>query len=94
MTIKETRTPENSQLYVALCPRMQHLAIKSYFGCAAPIIQYILRENKTNIQELCSIRIETMRKSISKELKTVIESEKKFDNYLMKLIDSNLYLWW
>ncbi|CAF2054155.1 unnamed protein product [Rotaria magnacalcarata] len=94
VTIQEKSTLENSQLYIALCPRMQHLAIESYFGCAAPIIQYILRENKTNIQQLCSIRIETMRRSISKALQTVIESEKKFDYYSMKLIDYNLYLWW
>ncbi|CAF4876308.1 unnamed protein product [Rotaria socialis] len=94
VTIKERCASANSQLYIDLCPRMQHLAIEGYYRHTVSNIQSILRETKTNIQQLCSICITNVRKSIITALKTMIESEKILDNYSMKLIDYDLYLWW
>ncbi|CAF3964394.1 unnamed protein product [Rotaria sordida] len=94
VTIKEKYSFENIKLFVALCPQMQNLTIDIYTQHLESIIRFILLKTKINIQHLCSIYIKNTRKSMIGILKTLIESEELLDNYLIKSIDSQLYLWW
>ncbi|CAF3532321.1 unnamed protein product [Rotaria sp. Silwood1] len=94
VTIKERYSSENTELFVALCPRMQYLTIDIYAQYLESIMRFILLKTKHNIQYLYSICIKNTRKSMIGILKTLIESEELLDNYLIKSIDSDLYLWW
>ncbi|CAF1160574.1 unnamed protein product [Rotaria sordida] len=94
VTIKEKYSFENIKLFVTLCPRMQNLTIDIYTQHLESIIRFILLKTKINIPHLCSIYIKNTRKSMIGILKTLIESEELLDNYLIKSIDSQLYLWW
>ena len=92
--IKERYSSENIKLLVALCPRIQHLTIDTYAQHLQSIVSFILWKTKSNIQHLCSLSMKDTTKSIGQVLQTLIDSEKLLDNYLMELIDGELYIWW
>jgi hypothetical protein len=95
LNIRERYDTENIKLFIALCPRIQHLIIDVHGSNELETsVQYILSKSKTNLQDLCLLCIKGISKSTSGTLKTLIESEELLDNYLFKLIDSDLYLWW
>lgn len=94
VTIEERYSSENIKLLVALCPRMQHLTIDINAQYLESSVQFILSKNKINIQQLCLLCMKNTAKSMAGRLKTLIESEELIDNYLVKLIGSELYFWW
>jgi len=94
VTIKERSSTENIKLLVALCSRMQQLTIDINALHLESSVQFILSKNKTMIQHLCLLCTKNTTKSMAGTLKTLIESEELLDNYLIKLIGSELYFWW
>ncbi|CAF1179612.1 unnamed protein product [Rotaria sordida] len=94
VTIEERCTGENIKLFVILCTRMQHLTIDILISELESTMKFILLKTKTDLQHLCSMCIRTPRKSMIGKLKTLIELERLLDNYVIKMIDSNIYLWW
>jgi hypothetical protein len=94
VTIKERYTSENTRLLVTLCPRLQHLIIDVNEHCIESIVRFILSKCKTNLQGLFSLCIKDTNKSMVELLKSSIESEELLDNYLIKLIGSESYIWW
>ncbi len=94
VTIRERYSIENIKLLVTLCPRMQYLIIDVRLHDPESPVQYILSKSKTNVRDLCLLCTKHTSKSTIATLKTLIESEELLDNYLMKLINNDLYLWW
>ncbi len=94
VTIREKYSSENIKLFVALCPQMEHLTIDIYIHDLESSVKFILSKSKTNIQHLCLLCTKNTTKSMVGTLKTLIESEELLDNYLVKLIGSELYFWW
>ncbi|CAF1184621.1 unnamed protein product [Rotaria sordida] len=94
VTIEERYTAENIKLLAILCPRMQHLTIDILTTELESTMKFILLKTKTDLQHLCSMCIKTSRKSMIGKLKALIELERLLDNYVIKMIDSNIYLWW
>jgi hypothetical protein len=94
VTIQERFSSENIKLIVALCPRMQQLTLDMHPQDLESIVRFILLKTKTDLQHLCSLCIQHTAKSMIGVLKTLIESEELLDNYLIKLIDTELHFWW
>ncbi|UJR32674.1 hypothetical protein I4U23_020135 [Adineta vaga] len=94
LTINELISIENIKLPTLLCSRMQHLTINQYGQYVQSSIQFILSKSKNDLQYLCSLRARNFHKPMLSIVKTLIESEELLDNYLIKLIDADLYLWW
>jgi hypothetical protein len=94
MTIKERHSSDNIKLLIALCPRLEQLVIDTDAQQTESVVRLILLKTKTNLQQLCSLCIKNPAKSMAGILKTLIESEELLDNYSIKLIDTELYLWW
>ena len=94
LTMRERFSTENLKLFLALCPRMQYLIIDVHVHELESAVQLILLKNKTHRRDLCLLCVKNTSKSMSGTLKTLIESEELLDNYLFKLIETDLYLWW
>jgi hypothetical protein len=73
---------------------MQHLIIDVHAHALESSIRFILSKTKTNVRNLCLLCVKNRSKTMAGTLKNLIESEELLDNYLIKLIDNDLYLWW
>ncbi|CAF3154433.1 unnamed protein product [Rotaria sp. Silwood2] len=93
-TIKSTYSMKNIKLFVALCPRLQHLTIDINRMEPKPTIEFLLSRNNSNTRHLFSLCIKHRSKSQINKLKTLIKSEKILDDYLIKQISLELYIWW
>ena len=85
---------KNTKLIISLCPQIQHLTIGQYGSSALTSIQFILSKIKSDLPRLCSFRANHTPKTVVAWIKTMLESEGLLDNYLIKHINSDLYLWW
>lgn len=88
--VTEKYSSENIKLLVALCPRMQHFTIDAQTQYLESTVEFVL---KSNNQYLCLLCMKNTIKSIVGTLKSLIESEELLDNYLIKLIGYDLYIW-
>lgn len=93
--VKENDSVENRKLLVSLCLRMQYFTIiDRYTQNHQSSVQFVLSKTKTSLMYLCLLCIKNTVKPMVGTLKILIESEELLDNYLMKLIGSDLYIWW
>ena len=90
---KETCTLEKVQLLVALCSRLQCLSIKTRMMDLESIVQFLLGRANRNTGYLCSLCFSGATKHWLLELEKLIQIHGLIDDYMLKLIDSKLYLW-
>ncbi|CAF0925380.1 unnamed protein product [Rotaria sp. Silwood1] len=95
VTFKEVCTLEKLRLLVALCPRLQSLTIKIHMKDLESITRFLLENNtKENTDHLCSLCFSAASTKWFEKLDILIKSEILLDVYNLKLVGSNLYLWW
>ncbi|CAF3892964.1 unnamed protein product [Adineta steineri] len=87
-------TLEKLQILVALFSRIQHLTTKLYANNLESCVRFLLEKTNQNTNHLCSLSILSANKIWYTRLRTLIESETLLDDYMLKMIDWNLYLWW
>jgi hypothetical protein len=87
-------TIEEIQLIVALCYRLEYLTIRISTDFFVPILRFLLPKSNENIRHLFLLCILGVPEDMVNLLKTLIRSEKLFDDYSLKFIDNKLYLWW
>ncbi|CAF1326299.1 unnamed protein product [Adineta steineri] len=87
-------TLEKLQILVALFPRIQHLTIKPHTKNLGSCIRFLVEKTNRNTTHLCSLCLLTTAKNWLTRLNTLIASETLLDDYMLKMIDWNLYLWW
>ncbi|CAF1322293.1 unnamed protein product [Rotaria sp. Silwood1] len=82
------------KLFMNLCPKLQQLTIGMADNCLEITVQFLLLETKRTICHLSSLCIFGMNTISNKKLKTLIESKNLLDDYSIKIVDRNFYLWW
>lgn len=82
------------EFLILLCPRMQHLTVDLIRYSNEPIIQLILSKAKSNLPDLCLLCVKRMAGFNSGKVKTLIETEELLDNYSIRVIKHELYIWW
>jgi hypothetical protein len=90
VTFKGKCTFERLKLLVTLCPRVQILTIYTFMKDMESIILFLL--GRTN--HLVSLNFTKASKHYFRHLNALIKSGKLPRDYILKHINSTLYLWW
>lgn len=93
--LKAEFSNENIQFLVTLCPRMQHLTVDTHYRFDIDVlVRFLLSKTKNDLQHLCLLCVKRMASINPGTLKTLIETEELLDNYSIKVINNEVYLWW
>ncbi|CAF4410632.1 unnamed protein product [Adineta steineri] len=94
VTISKKITLEKIQLLTAIFPRMENLTINLFGKDLEPIGHFLLSKPNNNTRYLSSLCITKQRHDLMITLKNLIEPKRLLRDYILKLIDRKLYLWW
>ena len=92
---KDRCTLEKLRLLVTLCPRIQHLSISIRMTTSPLIIRFLLdktNQNTRHLYSLCFSRV--YNNKWLEKLDILLKYEILLDDYLLKFVNSKLYLWW
>jgi hypothetical protein len=87
---------EETKLLVNLCSQLQRLTIDISSNNIESTLRFLLSKGN-NTCHLSSLCLKNVSENEIKTLKTLIESERLLDNYLVKVIETiptEVYLWW
>ncbi|CAF1483841.1 unnamed protein product [Adineta steineri] len=93
VTISKKITLEKIQLLTAVFPRMDNLTINLFKQDLEPIAHFLWSKPNNNTRYLSSLCITKQRNDLMITLKNLIESKRLLRDYILKLINRNLYLW-
>ncbi|CAF1027239.1 unnamed protein product [Adineta steineri] len=82
------------QILIALFSRIQHLTIDLHDKDFESCIRFLLEKTNRNTNNLCSLCLLSVKNIWRTGLKTLIESETLLDDYMLKINNKQLYLWW
>ena len=85
---------EQIKLIVALCPRMKYFTINRRTNHIESIIRFLLDKTNPNTRHLCVLGFSRVWNNWCDKLDQLIKSETLLDDYILKRIKWNLYLWW
>ncbi|CAF1421706.1 unnamed protein product [Adineta steineri] len=94
VTIKKNITLEKIQLLTGVFPRMENLTINLLRQDLEPIAQFLLSKPNNNTRFLSSLCISKQLNDLMIIMKNLIESKKLLHDYILKVINRKLYLWW
>ncbi|CAF1333514.1 unnamed protein product [Rotaria sordida] len=94
LEISQWCTVEDIQIIVNLFPKLEYLKTGMYSQRIVQIMRYLLSKSNQKTSHLCFLCITNIYKICLKELNLLIKSENLLENYLMKFINDDLYLWW
>jgi hypothetical protein len=87
-------TLENIQLFLDLFPQLEYLKIGINKKEIQQIIRLLFSKTNNQPQHLVFLCISQIPKRCLRELNILIKSEHLLDDYFIKFINRNLYLWW
>jgi hypothetical protein len=82
------------QTLVTLCPRVQYLTMEHHAKHTKASLQWILSRCETDLPSLCLICMQSATKSIEVVRETLIDTNDLPENYSVRQIGEDLYLWW
>ncbi|CAF4786954.1 unnamed protein product [Rotaria sp. Silwood1] len=94
LDIKSLCTLDLIKLIMNLFPKLEYLKTGIYRKEFKEIIQYILSKNNNNTCHLCLLCITEIPKICLTEMDVLIEVEHLLNQYFIKYINRDLYLWW
>ncbi|CAF2043339.1 unnamed protein product [Rotaria magnacalcarata] len=94
VTFKDACILEKARLLIALCPQLQYLFIKTRMKYLESITRLLLESTNKNTGRLCSLCFLEASNRWLKTVSDLIIYEMLLDDYMLKLVDSKLYLWW
>ena len=77
---------KSMKLLLALCPRIQQLSVEAPGNTLEPMVQFLLDKNNPNTRHLYLLCFSSSYYNPTKKLDT--------NDYTLKPIGQNLYLWW
>jgi hypothetical protein len=87
-------TLEQIKLLLALCPKLRYLTINISDSSLEPITQFLLNKTNKKSRHLCSLCFSRIYNHWDERLDALIKSETLLDDYTLKQVYSELYLWW
>ncbi|CAF0992340.1 unnamed protein product [Adineta steineri] len=94
VTIMKEITVEKIQLLTVAFPRIEHLTINLFKEDLRPIVKYLFSKLNNNTRYLSLLHISKQRHDWMILLKSIIKSKKLPRNYVFKVINRTLYIWW
>ncbi|CAF3699464.1 unnamed protein product [Rotaria sp. Silwood1] len=96
ITIKHKCSLRKVKLLINLCSQLEHLTMEISYQSLISTVRFLLRKKKNinTIRPLFSLYFLKIGIIGTEQLKTLIESEKLLDDYKIKRIHDNCYLWW
>ncbi len=94
ITIKHRCTSRIARQLVHLCPQLEHLTMGISTQSLLPTVKFLLAKNNNNIRHLFSLYLLKTTTTGAQQLKNVINSEKLLNDYEIKMIGDDCYLWW
>ena len=91
ITLDDRCTLNKMKLFIALCPRVQHLSIYPEMGMQDSIIRFLFNPNTCH---LCLLCIRGFGQFQFEQLIHLLKSQSLFVDYTLKFTGSELYLWW
>ena len=94
VTFKDKCSVEKLKLLLTLCCRVQYLSVNTLARTMEPITRFLLDKTNPNTRHLCSLCFTRACRNWPERLRLLIDSDTLLTDYILKLVDSNLYLWW
>ncbi|CAF1075098.1 unnamed protein product [Rotaria sp. Silwood1] len=94
MTIIGSLKFEENHLLINSCQHLQHLVINTTIDDLELDIRLLSNKYHCHTLHYCSLCILNATTYWAVKVKLLIQSEKLLNNYKLKLVGSNLYLWW
>jgi hypothetical protein len=85
---------EQIKLLVALCPQLNSLTMNRRTRDLESIVRFLLDRTNANTGHLCLLCFSRAWNNWCDKLDQLIKSETLLNDYTLKQIDWNLYLWW
>lgn len=84
------------ELLVSLCSRVQYLSICLHYKAAEgdSIIRFLVSRTNLHTSRLCTICIQKSGEVWRNRVRSLLKSERLLDDYSLRLIYTELYLWW
>lgn len=82
------------KLLVTLCPRMEHLTIKTRSKTLESILRFLLDRTNQHTRHLCSLCFSRVHNDCFEKVVKLIKSEALLNDYTLKKLAWKLYLWW
>jgi hypothetical protein len=99
VTLKGRCKLDKIELIIALCPRLQRFTLDTHRKDMESLVRLLLEKSKQNTSHMFSLCFSNA--SFSSEsndcyqkLEALMKSETLLDDYMLKLVDSDVYLWW
>jgi hypothetical protein len=100
----EPSTLDNIILILALCPRLQRFTLDAHRQNMKSLVRFLLRKSEQNTSHMFSLCFSEATFTIAScpfvnkdwyhYFEALMKSETLLDDYMLKLVDSDLYLWW
>jgi hypothetical protein len=94
VTLKDKCTLDRIEMIIALCPRLQHFTLDTHMKDMESLIRLLLEKSQQNTCHMFSLCFSRATKHWYQKLEALIKSETLLDDYMLKLVGSELYLWW
>ncbi|CAF3461390.1 unnamed protein product [Rotaria sp. Silwood2] len=94
MTIIGSLKFEENHLLINSCQHLQHLVINTTIDDLELDIRLLSSKYHCHTLHYCSLCILKATTYWAMKVQSLIQSDKLFNNYILKLVGSNLYLWW
>lgn len=92
--IKETCTLEKIQFLIALCPQMKCLTLRVDAEVLESVICFVLERTKKNSSHLHLLHFLRVNYDCYERLDIFMKSEKVLDDYMLKMVNQDMYIWW
>lgn len=94
LTVENECTLDKIELLTALFPRMEYLTMNLDKKDLESIARFLLSKFNYNTRYLSSLCISKRRRELVEIFKNLLETEDLLHDYMLKVIDRKLYLWW
>ncbi len=84
------------KMLVDICLELQHLSLNRFGKCFIKIVRYLLSKNARKYSGISSfsLRMFRLNNKLIKKVKILVQSKKHIDDYSLKVLENEFYLWW
>lgn len=93
ITFHDQANLDKIKLLIALCPRLEHLSIRTLDRIIKPAIHLLFDRNNPNTHYLSSLWFSEVSATMRRRLRRLFQGEELMNDYMVKVTDSYIYLW-
>ncbi len=84
------------KMLIDLCPELQHLSFNTFQDPFMETVRFLLSKNARKFSNISSfsLRMFSLDNKLIEKVKTLIQSKKHIDDYSLKILQNEFYLWW